>query len=152
MTSCKGNIFHVTALCARKSPVTGKFHAQSPVTRNFDVFFDLHLNKWLSKQSPRRWFETPSRPLWRHCNALTWFSNWIPTKYIRLLASHRPPPHRWATELQWHQNDRDGILDQQPSLNRLFRYRSKKTSKFCVTGLCEVNSAMTGEFPAQKGQ
>ena len=37
-----------------------------PVTRTFDVFFDLHLNKGLSKPSRRRWFETPSRSLWRH--------------------------------------------------------------------------------------
>ena len=33
-----------------------------------DVFFDLHPNKWLSKQSGRRWFETPSRSPWRHCD------------------------------------------------------------------------------------
>ena len=51
-----------------RSPVTGEFHAQRPVTRSFDVFFDLRLNKWLSKQSWGRWFETLSRPLWRHCN------------------------------------------------------------------------------------
>ena len=35
----------------------------------FDVFFDLRLNKRLSKQSWGWWFETISRPLWRHCNA-----------------------------------------------------------------------------------
>ena len=40
------------------------------VTRNFDVFFDLRLNKRLSKQSWSWWFETLSRPLWRHCNGL----------------------------------------------------------------------------------
>ena len=40
----------------------------SPVTRSFDVFFDLHLNKRLSKQSWGWWFETHSRSLWRHCN------------------------------------------------------------------------------------
>ena len=34
--------------------------AQRPVTRSFDFFFALHLNKQLSKQSRRRWFETPS--------------------------------------------------------------------------------------------
>ena len=39
-----------------------------PVTRSFDVFFDMRLNTRLSKQSRRRWFETPSRSLWRHCN------------------------------------------------------------------------------------
>ena len=32
-------------------PVTNEFPAQRPVTRNFDVFFDLRLNKRLSKQS-----------------------------------------------------------------------------------------------------
>ena len=35
-------------------------------------------------------------------------------------------------------------------INRLFRRRSKKTSKFRVTGLCEGNSPVTGEFPAQR--
>ena len=35
---------------------------------SFDVFFDLRLNKRSCKQSRRRWFETPSRSLWRHCN------------------------------------------------------------------------------------
>ena len=56
------------ALCAGNSPVIGEFPAQRPVTRSFDVFFDLRLNKRLSKQSWGWWFETPSRPLWRHCN------------------------------------------------------------------------------------
>ena len=51
------------------SPVPGEFPTQRPVTRSFDVFFDLHLNKRLSKQSWCRWFETPSRSLWRHRNA-----------------------------------------------------------------------------------
>ena len=36
-------------------------------------------------------------------------------------------------------------------LNRLFRRRWKKTSKLLrVTGLCEWNSPVTGEFPAQR--
>ena len=56
------------ALCAGNSPVTGEFHAQRPVTRSFDVFFDLRLNQQLSKQCWGRWFETQSCPLWRHCN------------------------------------------------------------------------------------
>ena len=38
------------------------------------------------------------------------------------------------------------------SLNRLFRHRSKKTSKLCVTGPCEGNSVVTGEFPAQRAR
>ena len=39
------------SLCAGNSPVTGEFPWQRPVTRSFDVFFDLRLNKQLSKQS-----------------------------------------------------------------------------------------------------
>ena len=46
--------------------------SQRVVTRSFDVFFDLCLNKRLSKLSRRRWFETPWRSLWRHCNAKSW--------------------------------------------------------------------------------
>ena len=56
------------AICAGNSPVPGEFPTQRPVTRNFDVFFDLRLNKLLSKHSWGWWFETPSRPLWRHRN------------------------------------------------------------------------------------
>ena len=40
-------------ICAGNSPVTGEFPAQRPVTRGFDVFFDLRLNKRLSKESQR---------------------------------------------------------------------------------------------------
>ena len=68
MTSSNGNIFRVTGLCAGNSPVTGEFPSQRPVTQRFDVFFDLRLNKRLSKQSRGWWFETPSHSLWRHCN------------------------------------------------------------------------------------
>ena len=38
------------AFCAGNSPVTGEFPAQMPVTRSFDVCFDLRLNKRLSEQ------------------------------------------------------------------------------------------------------
>ena len=38
------------ALCAGNFPVTGEFPAQRPVTQSFDIFFDLRLNKRLSKQ------------------------------------------------------------------------------------------------------
>ena len=57
------------AICAGNSPVPGEFPTQRPVTRSFDVFFDLPLNKRLSKQSWGWWLETLSRPLWRHRNA-----------------------------------------------------------------------------------
>ena len=63
MTSSNGNIFRVTG------PLFGEFTGRrwitrtNPVTRRFDIFFDLRLNKQLSKQSWGWWFETSSRPL-----------------------------------------------------------------------------------------
>ena len=39
------------AICAGNSPVAGEFPTQRPVTRSFDVFFDMRLYKRLSKQS-----------------------------------------------------------------------------------------------------
>ena len=57
------------AICAGNSPIPGEFPAERPVTRSFDVFFDLRLNKRLSKQPWGWWFETLSRPLWRHRKA-----------------------------------------------------------------------------------
>ena len=70
MTSSNGNIFRVTGhLCGE---FTGHWWipSQRPVTRSFDVFCDLSLNKRLSKQSWGWWFETLSRPFWRHRNVL----------------------------------------------------------------------------------
>ena len=54
------------AICVN-SLVPGEFPTQRPMTRSFDVFFDLCLNKRLSKQSWGWWFETLSCPLWRQC-------------------------------------------------------------------------------------
>ena len=69
--------------------------SKRPVTRRFDLFFDLHLNKRLSQQSSRRrWFEMPSHSLWRHCNgqsralkkdlALLVYSVSIPVGYLTI--------------------------------------------------------------------
>ena len=69
MTS-NGNIFRVTGPLCGELPVTGEFPSQRPVTRKFCVFFDLRLNKRLSKQSLSWWFETSSHSLWRHCNGV----------------------------------------------------------------------------------
>ena len=54
--------------------------------------------------------------------------------------------------LRWRYNERNSVSNHQPReclLNRLFRRRSKKSSKLRVTGLCAGNSPGTGEFPAQ---
>ena len=55
--------------------------------------------------------------------------------------------------LQWRHNEHDDVSNHQLHdclLNHLFRHRSKKTSKLRVTGLCEGNSPVTGEFPTQR--
>ena len=68
VTSSNGNIFRITGL------LCGEFTGQQWIPRikasdeGFFVFFDLRLEKRLSKQSLGWWFETPSRSLWRHCN------------------------------------------------------------------------------------
>ena len=59
------------AICAGNSPVPGEFPTQRPVTRSFDVYFDLRPDKRLSKQSWGWWFETLSHSLWRHRNDKT---------------------------------------------------------------------------------
>ena len=56
--------------------------------------------------------------------------------------------------LQYRYNEDDGVSNRQPHdcllLKRLFRRRSRKTSKLRVTGLCVGNAPVTGEFPAQR--
>ena len=74
------------------SPVTGEFPSQRPVTRGVDAFFDLRLNKRLSKPSGRWWFETPSRSLWRHCDEIMRHRLVIILcAYARILNCARPP-------------------------------------------------------------
>ena len=106
-------------LCAGTSPVTDEFHAQRPVTRSFDVFFDLRVNKRLSEQSWGWWFETPARSLWRHCNSVLTYQLWSNTgivnalvpiqwKFWSLVAPEvvkRQPPEQWRN---FRQND--GVL------------------------------------------
>ena len=74
MTSSNGNIFRVTGPLCGEFTGPGEFPTQRPVTQSFDVFFDLRLNKRLSKQPWGWWFETPSWSLWRHRN------DWWPVK------------------------------------------------------------------------
>ena len=94
--------------------------SQSPGTRMFVQHFVRANNKGILKV----WVSA-----WRTSNAVS-FSLW----------------------LQWRHKGRDNVSNHQPHdclLNRLFRRRSKKTSKLRVTGLCVGNSPVTGEFPAQ---
>ena len=67
-----------------------------------------------------------------------------------ILIKNQPKSDEWNTvkfgvfnSLHWRHNDHDGVSNHQPHgclLNRLFRRRSKKTSKLRVTGLRAGNS------------
>ena len=54
---------------------------QRLVTQSFDVLFHLRLNKRLSRPTRRRWFETPSRLIWRHRNGFFQQRNVSPTQF-----------------------------------------------------------------------
>ena len=68
MVSSNENIFRTTGPLCEEFTGDGEFPAQRPVTQSFNVFFDLRLNKWFSKQSWGWRFEMPSHLLWCHCN------------------------------------------------------------------------------------
>ena len=85
---------------------------------------------------------------WIPCTKNQWWQDllcWCQLEQLALL---------WVRyTLQWRHNGHVGLSNHQPRhclLNRLFRRRSKKTSKLRVNGLCVGNSPMTGEFPAQR--
>ena len=70
-------LFALQAVSEGNTPMVGGFPSPRPVTRSFYVFFDVRQNKWLSKQSWRRWFGTPSRSLWGHCNgSIDYMKQW----------------------------------------------------------------------------
>ena len=121
MTSSNGNIFRVTGPLCGEFTGPGGFPTQRPVTRSFDVYFDLRLNKRLCKQSWGWWFETLLCPLWRHSN---------------------DKPYKKHIPLQWRHNERNGVSNYRCLdclVKRLFRHRS-----------LAANSPVTGEFPAQR--
>ena len=101
------------AICAGNSPVPGEFPTQRPVTRSFDVYFDLRPNKRLSKQWWGWWFETQSCPLWRHRNVAAKMSRSkdsdkqtqfiLPLKIHTDTISGLQTPHKYAiTKCSWY--------------------------------------------------
>ena len=71
---------------------------------------------------------------------------------------YSPALVRWVAvtrTLHWRHNQRNSVSNHRRLdclLNILFRRRSKKTSKLSVTGICEGNSPVTGEFPAERAR
>ena len=85
MTSSNGNFFRVTGHLCGEFTGTRWVPCTKASDAEFDVFFDLRLNKRLSKQSWCWWFETLSRSLWRHCNATNKTEQWFNIK----ISSHQ---------------------------------------------------------------
>ena len=143
------------AICAGNSPVPGEFPAQRPVTRSFEVFFDLRLNKRLSKQSWGWWFQTLSRPLWRHCNVcFKWPGGGNPSpadcKIHPFFANHGQGnfvAHRHYSDVLW------AWLCLKSPDSMLFVQRFKLTSNmmysYTLLVLCEENPPVV---PSQKDQ
>ena len=137
MTSSNGNIFRVTGPLCGEITGPGEFPTQRPVTRSFDVFFNLCLNKRLNKQPWGWWFETPSWSLC-HCNVSLPLIPAIDTKVLTLQRRHierySVSNHRRLDWLLKHYSMR----------------RPKKISNLRATGLCEGNPPVTGVFPSQR--
>ena len=93
MTSSNGIIFRVTGPLCGEFTSHGEFPTQRPVTRSFYVFFDLRLNKRLSKQSWGWRFETPSCSLWRHCNGI-----WLKVEFLITIEVWS----KWLPWCRWH--------------------------------------------------
>ena len=117
MTSSNGNISALLALCAWNSPVIGEFHAQWTVTRSFDVFFDLCLNKRLIKQW-RLWFESTSYPLWRHCNDGKKAASTFIHRFCKALVICNGVGFKWR--LLWHSSFNKSIACISITENRCF--------------------------------
>ena len=116
MTSSNGNIFCVTCFLCGKFTVTGGFPAQRQVTQSFDVFFDLRLNKRLSKNGDTGYLKSLLAPKHTSQHGGCWW--------------HCPSLH-------WRHNERYGISNHHRLgclLSHLFGRRSKKTPKVRVIG------------------
>ena len=147
--SKKTSKLRVTSLCEGSSPVNGEFPAQrASNAESFSIWWRHHkyqptqkVCRELSLNSKIRFFSETSLLhdwIYTSCSGLLWMSNYIRISPISLQCRH---------------NELAGVSNHQPHnclLNRLFTRRSKKTSKLRVTGLCEGNSPVTGEFPAQR--
>ena len=114
ITSSNKNIFRVTGPLCGEFTGPGEFPTQRPVTRSFYVFFDLRLNKRLSKQPWGWWFETPSWSLWLQCNDV----RNTPSSFISLAPCFKRHVFHSCILTHW---DRDKMADIfQPTFSNTF--------------------------------
>ena len=114
---------------------------KGPVTRKMFPFDEVIMTGLIGPLSEATMNDTNDTPV---------------TICLKAVARHLPV-YPYLSSLQWHHNECDDVSDHQPHdclLNRLFRRKSKKTLKLHVTGLCVVNSPVTGDqwIPLTKGQ
>ena len=105
----------------------------------YQVAMSLQLVGRSGTSSINQRVQTPSELQWR---------DWQCTRIVTQMMTDS---EAWLITVTSY--DRDDVSAHQRHdylFNRLFRHRSKKTSKLCVTGLCGGNSPMTGEFPTQR--
>ena len=95
------------------------------VTRSFDIY--LRLNKRLSKQSRRRWCDTPSRSWWRHCNDK--YSGW--------------PRSGWPQV---------GHFDQKIKVNQIASYCAMLYPRCCSLWPCTFWGLYSSTFDSSAGQ
>ena len=122
MTSSNGNIFRVTG------------HLCGELTDYRWIPRTLRLNERFSKQWWGWWFETPSHPLWRHCNDKRFGRPWV--IYIYIWFSNRLEQYilrrrsNVSDSLQWRHNEWDGVSYTGVSIACSTLYLGvKKTSK-----------------------
>ena len=155
MTSSNGNIFRVTGPLCGEFTVPGEFPTPRPVTRSFDVFFDLRLNKWLSKQPWGWWFEMPSWSLWRQCYVyhicgfmghtpkLSWERNWKYKFASRLVQVHQFIVQS-VSRFNKHHCLRPAIVG---SISNLLFGKSLFKNKIYLASECNLNSIVTVVTP-----
>ena len=141
MTSSNGKIFRVTCPLCGNSPVIRKFSTQSPVTRSFDVFFNLRLNKPLSEAGDSRrhrgHYGVTAMDIWHQlfCSCYSKESLYLFDLYWRdnglwsrsLLKACAPPLNRWRFEC---------IIKQFPDWpNRQFYWSHCPSQRFILTNI-----------------
>ena len=149
MTSSNGNISRVTGPLCGEFTGPGEFPTQRPVTRIFDVFFDMRLNKWLSKQPWGRWFETPSWSLWRQYNAYTGNTGKTASLYWDVFNENVLLIGPLGTLLKWtwNSNQHTELFIQE---NAFAWWRHQMETVSALLALCEGNPPVTGGFPSQR--
>ena len=109
--------------------------------QSFDVFFDLRLNKRLSKQPWGWWFETPSCSLWRQCNGDISVKNRAPVG-VRVTSKLHVTWSIWLT------GSSGRTVCIHVTVNKLYMMTSSYGNIFCVTG--PFWGKVTGTFPSQR--